>query len=1117
MKNIINNFDSLKSLTFVFCVFFITSCNVDKDSNKNANKEAEPTINLAPSFQLISNNVTGIDFVNQLKNQSLPPHTQYVNIFNGAGVAVGDINNDGLDDLYFTGNRVGNKLYLNKGNFQFEDITNFAGVAASESWSNGAIFTDVNNDGYEDIYVSCALYLKPNKRENKLFINQGDNTFVEDAFTYGINDQGFSIQSGFFDYDNDGDNDLFVANHPLSRKITVAQHMKHWKNPPEKYSDRLYRNNGDGSFTDITKEAGLLNYGWSLSFITSDFNNDSFQDIYIAVDHGEPDRLFISNGDGTFTDQSQTYFKHISMSSMGSDLSDINNDGQLDLFSAEMLSSNNFREKTQMASMDPKGFEARLDSGYHYQYMRNMLHMRSSDNGFSEIGQMAGIHKSDWSWSSLFFDFDNDSYEDLYIANGYYFDVLDKDFRKGYAKLLNKAKTPQQEAQIMQKIYQNAPSTPTKNRLYKNQGDLTFEEKGVNEGMDFASFSSGAMYADLDNDGKLDIITNNIDQPPFLFRNISSSTNHFIKFDLKGYLNEDPVGTKISFTLPDGSMKTKEYIRARGYASGSSKVLHFGIGNHTTISNIEITWPNGQQQKVTESKIDDINQITYQPIQYAGHSKSSTPFTEVKHQLVDHQENDFDDYAEQVLLPHKMSKLGPFGAKGDINGDGLEDIYIGGSQGLSGQIYIQDSNGSFRLKKQQDISKDKIYEDAGSVFLDSDGDGDLDLYVSSGGYEYPPNHSFYQDRLYINNNGNFKKAPNKLPNLRISSGRVSTGDFDGDGDEDIFVAGRQRPHHYPHPTSSAILVNDGTGIFTNETNTICPELNNIGMITSGKWVDMNNDGSDDLVIAGEWTSVKVFINENGKLKNRTEELGLDKFVGWWNTIEVKDIDLDGDMDIIGGNLGLNYKYQASHDAPFNIFSQDYDTSGTTDIVLGFFEDDVLYPVRGKQCSSEQLPELNEKFDNYNDFASASLIDIYGDELEEGLSYKATEFRSGVFINDQSTFSFLPFHNQAQIAPTNGLVIEDFNDDDILDIVISGNLYGSEVETGRADAGTGTLLLGSGDGTFKSTSYFQSGLLADGDVKDILHIKQAQKELLVFLRNNDAHKIFEVNRTTTLNL
>ena len=1108
-KNKISNLLSDLNPILIVLFLFAISCSQKETSQTSIQSTENQEIDWPRTFELIDPTHSNIDFINLLKDQRIPPHTQYVNVFNGAGVAVGDINNDGLQDLYFTGNISDNKLYLNKGDFQFEDITAESGVELMGAWSNGAIFTDINNDGYEDIYVSCALYPKEERRENKLYINQGNNKFLEKGKEYGINDAGLSIQSAFIDIDNDGDNDLFVGNHPRSRKRPQKQHLALFRNPVHQWSDHLYRNNGDGTFTDITEDSGILNYGWTLSFISSDFNSDGFIDIFIANDHGEPDALFINQGNGTFINEADLYFSHISFSSMGSDLADINNDGELDLFTAEMLSTSNYREKTQMAPMDQNRFETRVKSGLHYQYMRNMLHLKSGKKSFSEVGQMAGIHRSDWSWSTLFFDFDNDSDEDLFIANGYYYDLLDKDFRNEYAKLLSGASTVQEEAQIMSEVYKKAPSTPILNKFYVNNSDLTFSDVSNDVTLTNESFSSGAAYADLNNDGKMDLVVSNLDLPPFVYKNIHENSNNYLSIKLEGYHNNDPIGSTLKLELDSGKILTKSYIRSRGYASGMSSVLHFSLGTASSISKAEVNWPDGTIQYLDNLKLNELNKIQYSPsTKDEKQINDIVLFEPLTTNLEEHVENNFDDYNIQVLLPHKMSSLGPYFSKGDINEDGLEDLFIGGSTRSAGSIYLNKGDGNFSKLESPEIERDLNFEDMGSALFDVDQDGDLDLYVSSGGYERPPQHRGYIDRLYINENGTFKRSNGRIPEIRISGGCVKPADVDMDGDLDIFVSGRQTPHNYPSPVSSFILINDGNGYFTNETKQVCPQLENIGMISDASWADLNGDQKPDLIIGGEWTSIRIFINSDGKLIEQTDQLGLAVFTGWWNNLETADLDNDGDQDIVAGNLGLNYKYKASQEKPFHIFSNDFDDSGTTDIVLGYyFDDDVLYPVRGRQCSSEQIPDIAEKMKSYNEFASASLIDIYGDDLNKGIHYEATEFRSGVFINEGDSFQFIPFVNNAQIAPVNGIIIDDINQDGIPDIIIGGNLYGSEVETGRADAGRGLLLEGIGDGTFRSLDYKETGLDAAGDVKDLIQLTSGDESIILFSRNNDAPKAY----------
>ncbi|RMG79417.1 MAG: hypothetical protein D6714_16465 [Bacteroidetes bacterium] len=1061
-------------------------------------------------FEELAPEQSGVTFTNKLDLNILKHPYQYVNVYNGGGVALGDINNDGLTDLYFTGNLVENKLYLNKGNFQFEDITQKAGVACAGRWSTGATFADVNQDGFLDLYVCHAYLDEPAARANELFINNGDGTFTEKAAEMGVNDTGYSIQAAFFDYNRDGLPDLFVGNHPIERQRPLTYHHEFWKNPVPRFSDHLYKNNGDGTFTDVTAEAGILNYGWTLGIVTADLNQDNWPDIYVAVDHSEPDRYYLNNQDGTFREVSEQKMKHISLSSMGIDAADVNNDGLTDLTVMEMLSRSNFREKTKMASMNPKKFWTYVNVGYHYQYMRNMLHINTGEGTFSEIGQMANIQRTDWSWAALLADFDNDGWKDLYVANGYYREFLDKDHSNKYKKKLEAAlKQGLPRENILREMALTASATRVENDFFRNNGDLTFSEIGAKVGVNHAGWSSGAAYADLDNDGDLDLVVSNIDDPASIYRNtlMEQGGRHFLNIRLKHPKNIIPTNTKITCETASGT-QFQEMLYTRGYQSAVDGVIHFGLNEDDLVQKLTILWPDGKEQVLTDIPADQNLVVEYKNAKPVAPKdpKAGQVFEQVTAQIgVDfqHQDEYFDDYAKQVLLPHQMSQFGPGLAVGDVNGDGMEDFFVGGGNGQAGAIFIQNADGRFARSAHTAFESDKASDDLGAAFFDLEGDGDLDLYVVSGGNEFDLDSPYYRDRLYLNDGkGHFTKQNDRIPDIRTSGSCVKPFDFDGDGDLDLFVGGRHVPGKYPYPANSYLLENEG-GKLKDVTRDKAPDLIEVGLVTDAVWSDFDGDQTPDLVLVGEWMPPTVLVQRDGKFEQKTAEFGLDGQVGWWFSIAKGDLDNDGDEDYILGNLGENYKYKARPEKPFHVYAKDFDQNGTYDIALGYFlESDVLYPVRGRQCSSEQLPEIAQKFPTYEDFGKASIFEVYGEDLNTALHYEATNFSSSVLINlGGGKYDLRPLPPYTQISPVNGIVIHDLDNDGNQDLLVAGNLFTSEVETGRADAGKGLFLRGDGKGGFTPVLPQKSGLRTESDAKHVALIRAGGKNLFLVANNN----------------
>jgi hypothetical protein len=1100
--------------SFLFISLLGASCNqpLEESSPPSEGSSTETTYSLLPTDQ------TNIHFTNKLEGEKLKSPLQYINVYNGGGVALGDINNDGLVDVYLTGNISDNRLYVNKGNFAFEEITAKAGVACSNSWSTGVSMIDINQDGWLDIYVCRGYYDDPQKRKNQLFINNKDLTFTEMGSAYGLGDIGFSIQATFFDYNKDGLVDVFVGNHPRDRYQSNAQHYQNWLKPSMEFSDHLYHNNGNGTFTDVTTQSGILNYGWTLGMVSADLNQDDWPDLYVTVDHLEPDRLYINNKNGTFSETSRQSLKHMSLSAMGVDAGDINNDGLLDVVTAEMLAFENYREKTQMPNMNVKQFWDYVIAGYNYQYMRNSLHVNNGNGTFRETGQLANIHKTDWSWATLFMDMDNDGLQDLFIANGYFKDYSDKDYQLAFNAALVKAEDENNMNEKL-RLYSTMAEGTSPNRLpnfmFKNNGDLTFEDYSQKSGLDEVGFSTGAAYADLDNDGDLDMIVNNIGSTASVFRNNISEQpvkNNWIRLDLEPAAGQLALGAKIWVTTPDG-MQFQEHTLTRGYQSSVENIMHFGLGKADKVNEVRIQWPNGKQQTLKEVPANQVLTLKSQDATEAPATGTQTPtiFADATASSgIDyiHEEVYCPDYEKQVLLPHQMSCFGPALSVADINNDGLEDFYVGGAQDHSGAIYVQNSNGQFTKTNEGLLQQEGRQEDLGSALFDADGDGDPDLYVTSGGNEFNDQDNYYTDRFYLNDGkGNFTKSQDRIPAIKESGSCVKPFDFDGDGDLDLFVGSRHIPGKYPMPPRSYLLENNG-GFFKDITKEKAPHLLEAGMITDAMWVDLDKDDKVDLFLVGEWMPLTFLIQKEGGFEDATETFGLSNTRGWWNHISTGDYDGDGDMDYALGNLGLNYKYKSDLEAPFQIYGGDFDENGTSDIVLGYISQNTLFPLRGRQCSSDQIPDIAEKFPDYEGFGNATLSDVYGDALEGALHYEIHTFKNSILFNlGNGNFELKALPNQAQASPVNGIISKDFDNDGNLDLLMAGNLYVSEVETGRADSGIGYFLKGDGKGSFTTHYFNETGFFTPGDVKDLKMIKTATGKNYVLVANN--HSKFEV--------
>lgn len=1084
------------------CAFHISSA---KENEEKA----------AFQFEKIATEHSKLDFVNQITEDQVHNFFNFSYIYNGAGVAVGDFNNDGLTDIFFSANQGNNKLYLNQGNFQFRDITASAFSDLDSGWKNGVTLIDINNDGWLDIYLSrSGLYQHDKDRENRLYINNGDLTFSEQAKAYGLNDAGFSIQAYFLDYDKDNDLDLFLINHRYdfenNNLVTPREQIKY----DTLSSDQLYRNNGYGCFTKVTEKAGIINYAWGLSAVINDFNNDGWDDIYVANDYVEPDNLYINNQDGTFTENIAEFVKHTSYYGMGSDLADINNDGYQDLMVLDMVPEDHVRSKRLMAPMSTENFWRLIDSGLHYQYMLNTLQLNHGNGLYSEISQLAGVSKTDWSWAPLFADFDNDGLQDLFITNGIKRDITDNDF---FTKLdgMTQSKQPLSFGEIIS----NMPSAKLQNYIFKNQGDLTFKQVNKQSQLTELTNSNGAAYADFDNDGQLDLVVNNIDEVATLYKNttVKQPKNYYLKVKLLGP-EKNKLGLGALVSIHYGKNKqVKKFALSRGYLSSVQPLLHFGLANQHTVDHIMVTWPDGKTTKIDQVKLNTINTISYDNFTQATNavSTSHTLFKNVTLAAglsYQHKENSYNDFAKESLLPHKQSEHGPYLSVGDVNGDQLDDFFIGGATGSSGKLFIQTTQQTYVESNSQTWEADAQSEDLGSLFFDFDNDNDLDLYVTSGGNEFENNSPVYQDRLYINDGqGRFSKSSHLLPVITTSGLRVIAADYDKDGDKDLFIGGRLVPGKYPTSPNSYLL-NNQNGKFIDVSDLYAADVKKVGMISDASFVDFDNDGDLDLIAVGEWMPISLFENQQNQFINVTEKYGLSQSKGWWQKIEQADFDNDGDVDFIVGNIGNNNKYQPSTLKPLSVYANDFDNNGSLDIILSSIKNKRSLPVRGRECSSAQIPSLSTKFPTFKSFAEADLNSIYSTEkLQSSQQLKAELFSHSLVINHgKEGFEIKPLPNQAQIAPISGIVIKDFNNDNYLDILYSGNFYATEVETVRYDAGIGGLLLGDGNFGFSAVSPLDSGFITAKNARDLklIHLGKEQQNAVLVSNNNDKLQLFK---------
>jgi len=1093
-------------------------------------------------FTKIEAGESGILFKNTVTEDTLFNSINYLYFYDGGGVAVGDINNDGLSDIYLTGNMVKNRLYLNRGNMQFVDVTEPAGVGGPlNSWITGTTMADVNADGWLDIYICSSNYLDKSG-PNQLYINNQDGTFTEKAAEYGLDFQGLSRQAAFFDYDLDGDLDAYLLNHSVHSKKTYGsvEDLRPITDPEA--GDRLYRNEG-GKFVDVTEESGIYSsiLGYGLGIAVGDVNLDGYPDVYIANDFHEDDYHYYNNGDGTFREALRESMPHTSMASMGNDIADINNDGLPDIIVLDMLADDETIRQSSVSADPLTNYQTKINFGYYYQFRRNTLQLnrgaaqkqtgKTPVHLFSDIAQLAGVHATDWSWASLMADFDNDGNKDIFISNGIYRRPNDLDYLRFIEQNRRRIETGGRNGiqlptpvsmELVNEILPYMPSVPQQNGVFRSNGNLTFEDVANSWGLGEPVFSSGSAYADLDNDGDLDLILNNVNSGASLFRNdlntkSSDSTRSWLSIQLKGSkLNPFGTGAKVT-VFANSKQFMQEQFPTRGFQSSVDPVLVFGLGDVTRVDSLHIRWATGEEQTLLNLPV--FGRIRLQQSEAELTSKPQP--TATKSILADitdsieidyaHEENTFIEFNREPFIPHFVSTEGPAVAVADVNGDGLDDLFLGGAKFQAGTIYLQNSNGGFDKTDLPDLEADSRSEDVDAVFFDADGNGTIDLYVASGGNEFFAKAAPLLDRLYLNDGtGNFKRSEKRLPALHANTAKVVAEDFDADGDIDIFAGSRSVPRTYGIIPESYLLINDGSGTFSEQTNALAPGLQKAGLITDAISADLNADGQPDLVLAGEWMPVRTFLNSNGTFEEQTTSAGLADQSGWWYSLSAADFNSDGIMDIAAGNLGLNSILKASTTAPVELWVHDFSGNGQLEQLLTRSKNGQAYPLIDSEKILTSIPALQQKYLSFSEFAGKSVQEMFtASELKEADVLQVNTFASTLFTGNKDgsyTKALLPV--TAQFSPIHALFADDVNNDGHIDLLSAGNMFGTPTERGRYDASYGELLLGNGKGIFNSTSLQQSGIAVSGEVRFIKRLQISTTDTAYLMaRNNSSLVLF----------
>lgn len=1076
-----------------------------------------------PLFLLLEGKQTGIDFVNPIsetENQNVMSYEYY---YNGGGVAVGDINNDGFDDLFFTSNMSSNKLYLNLGakgeKMKFKDITASAGKGLEGrrgGWKTGVTMADVNGDGLLDIHICYSGKVKDEDRKNQLFINQGNLRFVEQAKEYGLDNISYSTQAAFFDYDNDGDLDMMLLNH-TTKKIDNMELAKFRTQTDELAGNKLFENRKN-HFEEVTQKAGIHQYPltFGLGIAIADVNQDGWQDIYVTNDYNEPDYLYINNHDGTFKDATRQYFRHLAQFSMGIDIADFNNDGLPDIMSLDMLPEDNQRQKLLQLQENYESFELMVRQDLQKQYMRNMLQLNNGNGTFSEIAQFAGVSNTDWSWTPLFADFDNDGFKDLFISNGYLRDYTNKDFLKYWGDYKIKRAVDKEPFQLMD-LVKAMPSTALANYIFKNNGDLTFSKMQQPWGLEHASVSSGAVYTDLDNDGDLDLVVNNINEPAFVYQNTASEAKsiNWLQLKLKqNGANAGGIGARV-YLKNKGALQYQEVSPNRGYLSCTPLRLHFGLGEAPVVDTVKILWPDGTNQILENVKGNQLLLVekSGKKAEKAGKAGISNVLFQKQAPAITYQHEGFseNDFKRQPLMLSMYSQTGPVVAKGDVNKDGLDDIFVSGDQNKQAKIWLQQKDGAFREMPGFAIGDENTSAISAAVFFDANGDGFDDLYVAKGGYSlFEPNTVSLQDEIYLGDGkGGLSLSVLSVPNMKASSKScVRSFDFDKDGDLDLFVGGRIIPGRYPEAPASYLLVNDGKGRFETRESPFFK----IGMVTDAQWGDLNGDGKAELVIAGEMMPVKVFTYNGKDFEDKTADYFKNEESGFWNTLKIEDLDGDGKLDIIAGNLGLNSQIKASEKEPAELYFADFDKNGSIDPFFNFYIQGKSYPFVSRDELNDQIYPMRKKFSFYRDYANATMPDVIPNaELAKAGKLEARELRTVCFMNRNGKFEKFAMPARAQFAPICAILSGDYDHDGQKDLLLLGNKTDNRLKLGSMDASYGSLFAGDGEGGFRFVEQPETGLSVNGDVKSAVQVNIGNQPFIVIGAFNEPLQFYKNSR------